>query len=66
MRLQEYLETEGITIKKFASRVGVTAQTIKNIMNSTRDVKISTALKIQQLTHGIVSCEDMCDPEKLP
>jgi plasmid maintenance system antidote protein VapI len=58
MKLKEYLTHMGIRKKTFADRVGVSATVIENVLKG-KDITLSTALRIKEVSYGKVKCEDM-------
>lgn len=64
MNLKKYLEENGIKIGSFAKRIGVSRQTLDRILNG-HEVVLSTALKIEDITEGKVTCRDL-QPRMLP
>ncbi len=63
MKLKEYLDEMGISQIKFARRCGVDARTIHNILKGKQDIRLSIALKIEELTDGKVTPKDL-DPRE--
>jgi DNA-binding transcriptional regulator YdaS (Cro superfamily) len=59
MRLDEYLKEVGIPITKFARRIGASAATIHNILDSKRDLRLSIAVRIELATKGLVTCKEI-------
>jgi DNA-binding transcriptional regulator YdaS (Cro superfamily) len=64
MKLREYLEKKGIKITSFARQIGVTETTMHNILSG-KDLKLTTALKIERLTEGAVKCCEL-GPQEAP
>jgi DNA-binding transcriptional regulator YdaS (Cro superfamily) len=69
VELTKYIEEHGVSIAKFARKVGVTPTTIHNLLEG-RDVKLSIGVKIQRVTKGKVTCEEifseLIEPKKKP
>lgn len=65
MRLKEYLNTEGIRITVFAKRCGVSHATIIGAMKG-YEMALSLALKIEEITRGVVTCKDLSPTRKRP
>lgn len=59
MELKEYLKKYGITKTGFARRMGVTYDTVINIINGKAYPSAKTAQKIVELTNGEVTFEDL-------
>ncbi len=58
MKLFEYIREEGIQVSKFAARLGIALPTLYGIMKG-MDTKLSTALRIEEITHGHVKIKDL-------
>ena len=58
MNLKEYLRFLKWPATKFSSKSGVDIQTVRNVIMGF-DVRLSTALKIEEFTHGEVTCRDL-------
>lgn len=58
MDLKDYINKRGIPITKFARLVKVSAHTIHNILNG-YDMRLSIASRIEELTEGAVTCQDL-------
>lgn len=65
MRLKDYLTTEGIRITVFARRCGVSHGTIIGAMKG-YEIALSLALKIEEITRGVVTCRDLSPTRKRP
>lgn len=50
MKLDEFLELTGMPLSKLAQKVGVTTNTIRNILEGERDLRLSVALLIEEAT----------------
>lgn len=59
MKLDEYLGKVGIEVPLFAKQLGVTAETVRTIIRGNRDIRLSVALLIEELTYGKVSPRDL-------
>lgn len=58
MKLREYLEATKLKQEIFAKHVGITHRTLVNALLG-KEVKLSTAIKIEKATCGAVTCHDM-------
>lgn len=58
MNLRQYMRIRNITVREMAKLLGVSSGTINNMFNG-RDPRLSLAMKIQEVTDGEVSCEDL-------
>ena len=63
MKLNDYLEQQGITMTGFARKIGVHPKTIGFIIDG-YDTKLSVALKIEKATKGAVKCKDLAPTKK--
>ena len=63
MRLKEYINTLDISPNDFAKKIGMSHMTIRSLMAGKRDVYLTTALKIEKGTLGVVTCQELL-PEK--
>ena len=62
MRLKEYLDINDIKYTTFARLLGVSYGTLFNIFwYGTHRLEI--AVKIEELTMGVVTCKELVDPE---
>lgn len=59
MKIDEYLKTNCIQKKAFAKKIGISENTLEGIIRQKRDIRLSIALKIEQITKGEVKCMDM-------
>jgi predicted transcriptional regulator len=64
MHLKDYLEKYGIPVASFARKVGVSRATIETILDKKRDLRLSVAIKIEEVTDRCVTCRDLV-PERL-
>lgn len=62
MKLKEYLKEEGIKQMVFSQKVGVTPYTMRCILSGSRDLHLSLACRIEDLTNGQVKCRDLVNP----
>jgi transcriptional regulator with XRE-family HTH domain len=62
MDLKTYLEKTGLTYAELAERLGIHAQSIKNIACGIRRPGLRLALKIEELTEGKVTPKEMISP----
>jgi predicted transcriptional regulator len=65
MNLEKYLEEVGISISEFARRIDVSNATIYNILSHKADVRLSTAIRIEDTTKGQVTCRELLSEESL-
>ncbi len=59
MELREYLFRREIKKGDFAALVGTSPKTIWALSKGMQDVKLSIALKIEEVTQGEVTCRDL-------
>jgi len=59
MELKEYLESNGIKQKYFAEKVGISPQSLSDLVNKKTAPRQKTAQKIVKLTNGEVTFEDL-------
>jgi transcriptional regulator with XRE-family HTH domain len=59
MELKDYLESRYLSRKEFAKLVGVNTATITNYIQGHRIPILAIALKIQEVTNGKVSVQDL-------
>jgi DNA-binding transcriptional regulator YdaS (Cro superfamily) len=65
MELREYLFRREIKKGDFALMVGTSPKTIWALLKGMQDVKLSIALKIEEITKGEVSCRDLAKKSKV-
>lgn len=58
MKLDEYIKENCINIRLFAKKIGVSLTTLYSIFEG-HDIRLSTALKIEDATKRQVTCRDM-------
>lgn len=58
MKLREFIETTKLKGEVFAAHVGITHRTLMNALAG-KEVKLTTAMKIEKATCGAVTCHDM-------
>ncbi len=58
MKLRDYLEATSIRQEVFAKHVGITHRTLVNALLG-KEVKLTTAIRIEKATCGAVTCHDM-------
>ena len=63
MRLREYLKKYKITYKTFGKRVGVSDAHITNIINNERNPSPHLMKKIEDVTKGEVTMQELFNPE---
>ena len=56
MNLEKYLATNGIHQTDFADRIGVSSQYLSSLVNGKKTPNVVLALKIEDLTLGVVTC----------
>lgn len=59
MKLKEYFTKNGISLHKFAKLIGVSNSTLYNIIDGKNDVRLSIAIKIEDLTNKAVTARDL-------
>ena len=59
MHLKDYLERNNINKNAFSRACGVSSGTLYNFLNRRRDLHISVALRIERVTHGAVTMQEM-------
>lgn len=64
MILREYLFRKNMTRKSFAEMLHITEHYAGRIVNQKVDCSKKIALKIEELTNGLVTAEEMLLPEK--
>ena len=58
MNLKEYIHRNNISILLFCKKLGITHGTLYRIING-HDLMLSTAMKINEETHGAVTLQDL-------
>jgi plasmid maintenance system antidote protein VapI len=58
MKLRDYLEATRVRQEVFARHVGITHRTLVNALLG-KEVKLTTAIRIEKATCGAVTCHDM-------
>lgn len=58
MLLRHYLSDKRIKQKDFAQKIGISTKHLWTILNAA-DMKLSLALKIEEVTKGEVTCQDL-------
>ena len=61
MKLKEYLREHKIRYRIFAENLGITEQSLKNIVARTRRPGLLLALKIEKLTDGKITPSQLAD-----
>ena len=59
MNLKEYLSIANISVTRFAASCEIPEATMNTYVNGRSEPSVSNALKIEEKTHGAVSCEDL-------
>jgi len=62
MNLKRYLFEKTLPVKQFAKRLGVSASLIYHIINRQRTPSPALAIKIEELTEGLVTKEELLFP----
>jgi predicted transcriptional regulator len=57
--LKKYILLNEIPIKDFAKTLDVSKGTLYNILEQGLDMRLSLAMRIEKLTFGKVTCEDL-------
>lgn len=65
MRLEKYMKDMCINRNEFCKKVGVTYITITNIIRGKGDIHLATAIRIEEVTEGKVTCRDLVNPMAL-
>ena len=65
VKLEEFLQLNNITLDRFAKLVGVSKGSIFDIISG-KDTRLSTALRIEEITLSVVCCADMRPTKKRP
>ena len=63
MKLEDYLKERSLTKKDFADLVGVSNPQIIRIINKTRNPSSHLMKRIEELTDGKVTMQDLFNPE---
>ena len=59
MNLKEYLKQEDMTAAQFSRKIGVSQALIGLLIKKRRDLHLSTALKIEKYTKGVVKPHEL-------
>lgn len=59
MDLKKYLDEHGLKHKHFAEKVGISPQSLSELVNKKKAPRQKTAQKIVKLTNGEVTFEDL-------
>lgn len=59
MNLKEYLFRNDIMQKDFSTALGISYKTLWSIINGVRMPSLDIAVKIEEITHGVVKCKDL-------
>lgn len=62
MKLERYLKEFCINKHEFSKKLGVSYPTMANILDGKRDMHLSTAIRIEEITEGKVTCKDLVNP----
>ncbi len=65
MKLKEYCDTHGINKTVFAKLVGVNPKMIFDIVNDNANPSVCAAYRIEKLTNGRVTCQDLVSKKYL-
>lgn len=65
MKLEKYLRDMCINRNEFCKKVGVTYVSITNVMKGIGDIHLATAIRIEDVTEGKVTCRDLVNPTSL-
>jgi len=63
MRLEKYLFLQNLSVREFASSVGVTHAHIINIIKGRRSPSLILAKQIEEATKGAVTIYELIDPK---
>ena len=61
MKLQDFLNSQGLTYSEFAVQVGTTGEAVRLWLNGQRTPKRASMKKIVTLTAGVVTANDFFD-----
>jgi len=64
MKIDEFLKTEDISIRKFAKKAGITAPTLTRALKG-EDIRLSVAMKIERASQGRIKCQEILNEKKL-
>lgn len=64
MRLSEYLATTGTSREKFAELIGVSRQSVQNLVFGRFQPRLELALLIERVTNGAVAAESWGEVKK--
>ncbi len=59
MKLVKYFKEMCVNQAEFSKKIGVTPVTIANILAGKYDIRLTTALRIEDATDGKVTCRDL-------
>jgi DNA-binding transcriptional regulator YdaS (Cro superfamily) len=62
MKLGQYFKDQCINHNNFARKVGVSPITICNILSQKGGIQLATAVRIEEITEGKVTCKDLVNP----
>jgi plasmid maintenance system antidote protein VapI len=65
MKLGQYFKEYCINQNNFAKKVGICPVTICNILSGKGGIHLATAIRIEDVTEGKVSCRDLVNPVAL-
>lgn len=62
MRLDKYMKDKCVNKNEFSKKLGVSYPTLANIVAGKGDIHLATAVRIEELTEGKVTCKDLVNP----
>jgi len=63
MKLKDYIKKKGLTETEIAAHIGITQQHINQLARMLSNPSLPLAKKIQEKTNGLVTIEEMLNPE---
>lgn len=64
MRLEDFIKSEGISPTVWAKRHGFSQPTISRLINGKRNISLKIALKIQEVTKGMVRVDELVNGDR--
>lgn len=59
MKLKDYLDSNGIKYHAFAEKIEISPKSLWSILYKGTDMRLSTAMKIENATRGEVTCQEL-------
>jgi len=63
MKLQEYINWTGLSIRKFASKCSIEPSVVYKAVQENHRIDVTTALMIEKATNSEVKAIELCSPE---